>query len=294
MVSRMRPALMGMFVLAAGWLVPSPVVAQTAPPARDPSVRVDGDYGYWLPPNIAKHEYAGQVDLLINVLHVFMVVLFVAWGAFFIYCLMKFRRRAGHSASPGDIKAKPSKYAEIGVAIFEAVLLLGISIPAWAEVKREFPGPDRNPLKIRVLGEQFQWNFHYAGADGVFGKTSAEKVDTTTNPVGLDRSDPHAADDFYTGEMHIPVDRPVIAEVTSKDVIHSFGVGVLRVKQDAIPGMRVPVWFEAGKTGKYEISCAQLCGNNHYAMRALMVVHPQAEYEAWAKERAKPPEEFEE
>ncbi len=94
--------------------------------------------------------------------------------------------------------------------------------------------------------------------------------------------------------MHIEVDRPVIAELMSKDVIHGFGVPVMRVKQDVIPGMRIPVWFEPGKTGNYEIACAQLCGNNHYTMRAVMVVHDAADYAAWFETASAPPEEFDE
>jgi cytochrome c oxidase subunit 2 len=156
------------------------------------------------------------------------------------------------------------------------------------------PTASDNPLRLRVIGEQFQWTFHYPGADGVFGKTAAEKVDTATNPAGLDKSDPHALDDIVVSELRIPVDRPIIAEVTSKDVIHSFFVPVLRVKHDAIPGMRFPVWFEAARTGNYEVACAQLCGNNHYSMRALMVVQTPTEFEEWLKVKSAPPEEFDE
>ena len=108
------------------------------------------------------------------------------------------------------------------------------------------------------------------------------------------KSDPHGKDDIQAVEMHLPVDRPVIADITSKDVIHSFSVFVLRVKQDAIPGMRIPIWFEAGEVGNYEISCAQLCGNNHYSMKALMAVEDQATFDAWYAKAAEGPEEFDE
>ncbi len=272
----------------------APAYAQDTTTAPTIDVQMTGEYGYHLPPNIANHDYAHTGDKLINTLHVFMIILFVGWGAFFTFCLVKFRARPGHQADPKPVKAKVSKWAEVGVAVFEAVLLIGLSIPAWAAVKNEFPTEDQDPVHLRVVAEQFQWNFHYPGPDGIFGKTSPAFLDTATNTLGLDPSDPHGKDDIYAAEMHLPVDRPVIADITSKDVIHSFFVSVLRVKQDAIPGMRIPIWFEAGETGNYEISCAQLCGNNHSSLLALMVVEDQATYDAWYAKAANGPEEFDE
>jgi len=272
----------------------APALAQGTATAPTIKESLTGDYGYHLPPNIGMHDYAAKADTLIDTLHVFMIALFVGWGAFFTMCLVKFRARPGHKADPKPVKAKVSKWAEVGVALFEAVLLIGLSIPAWASVKNNFPAESENPVHLRVVAEQFQWNFHYPGPDGVFGRTSPAFLDTATNPLGLDPNDAHGKDDIYAAEMHIPVNRPVIADITSKDVIHSFFVSVLRVKQDAIPGMRIPIWFEAGKTGNYEISCAQLCGNNHYSMRALMRVQDEDAYDAWYAKAAKGPEEFNE
>lgn len=285
--------------LAAGLLMSlgaaTPLLAQTsaaAAPAKTPGFKIDGDYQtYWLPPDVSQDGH--KIDRLINVLHVFMAVLFVGWGVFFIYCLVKFRQRPGVKAQYEPVKAAISKYGEIGVIAFEAVLLLGFSIPIWASVKNDIPTDAENPLRIRVLGEQFAWNFHYPGADGKFGRIRADLVNSATNPMGLDKSgDPNAADDVVAGEMHIPVNRPIICDISAKDVIHSFSVPVLRVKQDAIPGMTVPVWFKAVKEGIYEVACAQLCGNNHYAMRALMFIEPQTKFDAWMAEKSKPPEEF--
>jgi cytochrome c oxidase subunit II len=263
---------------------------ETATAPEGAGVQVDGEYGAWLPTNIARHDYARQVDQLINVLHVFMAILFVGWGIFFVYCLVRFRQRSGHRASNQLPKAKVSKYSEVAVAIFEAALLIGISIPVWASVKNDLPGEDDDPLRVRVIAEQFQFNFHYPGADGVFGRTAPKFIDLATNPVGLDKSDTNGEDDIVSATFHVPKDRPVIVEIGSKDVIHSFFVPVLRVKQDAIPGMRIPVWFVAGETGTYEVACAQLCGNNHYSMRAFMVVQEQGDFEAWVEKQSAPPE----
>ena len=215
-------------------------------------------------------------------------------GLYFTYCLARFRQGTGRRAIHHEIKAKPAKYIEVGVVVFEAVLMLGFAIPIWASVKNELPRPEENPLRIRVLAEQFNWNFHYAGADGVFGPTAPELIDEAINAVGVDRNHPNGADDIISGVLSFPVDRPIICEISSKDVIHSFAIPVMRVKQDAIPGMRIPVWFQAKKTGTYQVACAQLCGNNHYKMLAPMVIRTPDAFEAWLEEKGAPPEEFDE
>jgi cytochrome c oxidase subunit 2 len=268
--------------------------AQTAEAPDLSGIKIDGDYGPHLPPVVYAHDYGRSADMLINLLHYFMAALFVGWGIFFVYCLFRFRARPGHQASSSQVKASVSKYLEIGVAIFEAVLLIGLSVPVWASVKNDLPTEAENPVRLRVTGEQFAWNFHYPGPDGVFGKTAPKFLDLATNPMGVDPADENGKDDIVSLEMHIPIDRPIVAEIGSKDVIHSFFVPVLRVKQDAIPGMRIPVWFQAAKTGRYEVACAQLCGNNHYSMRAIMVVDDEAAFNEWYAEKSKPPEVFDE
>jgi len=269
----------------------SGVRAQSEAPDMS-GLKIDGDYGYKMPPDISVHGH--QIDELIGVVHWFMLALFVGWGIFMAYCLVKFRQRPGGQAMHSDIKAKPAKYSEVVVVVVEAVLLLGFSIPIWGSVKNDLPTEADNPVRVRVLAEQFSWNFHYPGADGVFGRTAAKYIDDVENPAGVDRDDPNGKDDVMSGELHFPIGTPVICEVSSKDVIHSFSVPVLRVKQDTIPGMRIPVWFEATKTGTYQVACAQLCGNNHYKMFAPMVVQTPEEFDAWLVEKSAPPEEFDE
>ena len=155
---------------------------------------------------------------------------------------------------------------------------------------------------MRVIGQQFAWNIHYPGPDGKFGSTSAELVDEQDNPIGLDRSSDNAADDFYTvNQFHIPVNQKIRVDLTSKDVIHSFTLPELRVKQDAIPGMSIPVHFQATMTSEeflettvgtaregrgLEITCAQLCGLGHYRMRGFFTVHDDEGYQAWLDEQA--------
>ena len=237
----------------------------------------------------------------INVwVHWLMALLFVGWGAFFIYTLFRFRESKNPKADYHGIRSHFSSYLEAVVGVIEVALLLGFAIPIWASRVNDVPkGPDA--IHIRVVGQQFAWNIHYPGPDGVFGETSVDKVDEVENPIGLDRSDEFAKDDIFTvNQLHIPVDTPINISLSTKDVIHSFTLTELRVKQDAIPGMEIPVWFEATMTtdelleeikgtareGRgFEIACAQLCGLGHYRMKGFMTIHDDEGYAAWHEEQ---------
>ncbi|MCZ6683913.1 MAG: hypothetical protein O7B26_12095 [Planctomycetota bacterium] len=199
-------------------------------------------YGLWAPPLYSAH--GGSIDSLIDVVHYFMILTFIPWCVFFVYCLYRFRQRPGHKADYHPVKAKVSQYAEYAIVIIEAFLLVGLSMPVWADYKNEPPDEGKR-TEIRVVAQQFQWNVHYPGADGVFGRTDAALVDEASNPIGLDKdSDPDAADDVVTQEFHFPVGKDIYIRLTSKDVIHSFAIPTMRVKQDVIPGMEIPIWFK--------------------------------------------------
>lgn len=198
-----------------------------------------------LPPDASMHGY--EIDSLIVVVHWLMFALFLGWGAFYLYTLVRFRKSHNPQANYAGVKSHASSYLEVAVAIVEAILLIAFSIPLWAKRVDAFPA-EKESLVVRVVGEQFAWNVHYAGPDGLFGKTDIKLVDQT-NPLGLDRSDPAAKDDITTiNQFNIPVGKPVIVHLSSKDVIHSFSLPYLRVKQDVIPGMSIPLWFVATKT----------------------------------------------
>ncbi len=242
--------------------------------------------------------HAGSIDEIIALVHWIMLLLFVGWGTFFVYVLVRFRRGRNPRASYTGVKSKTSKYLEIAVALIEGVLLVGFSIPAWAERVDRLPRESQSTV-VRVIGQQFAWNIWYPGADGVFGKADIALTDEETNPLGLDRSDPAAADDVtLLNQLHLPVGKPAIIHLSSKDVIHSFNLPHMRIKQDAIPGLRIPVWFEptvttaemrrrlGDETFNYEIACAQLCGNSHYSMRGFLTIDTPEEYTAWMAEEA--------
>jgi cytochrome c oxidase subunit II len=249
-----------------------------------------------LPPLAATH--GAQIDSLIGWTHIFMFVLFIGWGGFFTYVLIRFRRSRNPVASYPGVTSHTSSYLEGGVLVVEMILLFAFSIPLWAARVDHIP-PERDALVVHLTAEQFAWNVRYAGADGVFGKTDIKQIDVQENPLGLDRSDPSSKDDITTiNQLYLPVNRPVIVKLRSKDVIHSFGVPEFRVKQDAIPGLTIPIWFIPNvttaemrtKTGnpefQYEIACAQLCGLGHYRMRGFVTVVSDEEFQKWLADKA--------
>jgi len=240
-------------------------------------------YGWWLPPDVSVH--GAKIDQLISVLHWFMLLLFVGWGIFFVYCLIRFRARPGHTALYAPVKAMATKYIEAAIVVIEVFLLFGLSTPVWLAYKNNEPS-GKNALHVHVVAEQFAWNFHYAGKDGKFGRSDAQLI-SGDNPLGLDPEDAAGKDDITSvNQFHVPVHTPVVVEVTSKDVIHSFNIPVLRVKQDTIPGQRIPIWFKATQAGHFELACAQLCGLGHYRMRADVFVDTPEDYAKWEKETA--------
>jgi cytochrome c oxidase subunit II len=231
--------------------------------------------------------HAGDIDRMLVLVHWLMLVLFVGWGAFFVFVLFRFRRSANPKASYVGAKGKFAKSTEIAVAIVEIVLLVFYAIPAWATRVKAFPAAESGAVVVRVIGEQFAWNVHYPGPDGKFGRTDPKLV-SADNPIGLDRTDPDAKDDITTiNQLNLPVDRPVLVHLSSKDVIHSFGLYEMRVKQDAVPGLDIPVWFIPDRIGEYEITCSQLCGLGHYRMRGFLNIKSSADYQKFLDDEGK-------
>lgn len=236
---------------------------------------------YYMPPDYSAH--GPELDKLNANVHWLMLILFVGWGLVFLFMITRFRAKNHPRAVYHGTKSHLSTYAEAGILVVEIVLLVVFSIPLWARWTQA-PGPDQNPLEVHVVAEQFAWNVHYPGADHVFGKTDVSLV-TSANPVGLDVSDPNAKDDIVTlNQLYMQVNRPIIVRLSSKDVIHSFGLPYMRVKQDAIPGMQVPIHFTPVKVSgdePWEIACAQLCGLGHYRMRGQYHVQTKEDFEKW-------------
>jgi cytochrome c oxidase subunit 2 len=242
-------------------------------------------------------QHGAQLDRALGVVHVLMAVLFVGWSAFFLYVLVRFRRGRNPAADHRGVTSHTSTWLEAAVAVAEAVLLVGLSMPLWADRVERLPAP-ADSTRVRIVAQQFAWNIHYPGPDGVFGRTDPKLVDEQANPLGLDRSDPAAKDDVTTiNQLYLPVDRPALIQLTSKDVIHSFALQEMRIKQDVIPGTTIQVWFVPKvtteemrqRTGNpnfgYEISCAQLCGLGHYRMRGYVTIETPEGFQRWMGEQ---------
>ncbi len=249
-----------------------------------------------LPPQASSH--AADIDFVLALEHWVILGLFLFFFGYFLLALFRFRRSANPVASYAGMKSYWSVYLVLRIALAEGVLLVAYEMPACRERIINLP-PAGEATVVRVIAEQFSWNVHYPGEDGLFGRTDVGLV-SAENPVGLDRSDAAAKDDITTvNQLTVPVDRPVLVHLTSKDVIHSFGVYEMRVKQDAMPGADTPVWFIPTVTTddmrarlgrpdfEFEIACSQLCGLGHYRMRGFVYVRTEAEYRAYLAEEAR-------
>lgn len=221
--------------------------------------------GHWLPENV--NEYGGVIDHLFNVILWITGVIFIGTG---VVLAMTMWPAKGGSRTADYVHGNHTM--EIIWAVVPAGILIFLSIyqiNAWAENKMDRPmevvdGIERPiPPMVRVVVRQFDWDFFYPGPDGVF--------DTV--------------DDFMvTGEVHVPMDEPVVFQIESSDVLHSFFVPSLRVKQDIVPGMSQFVWFQANKAGRYEVACTELCGWGHYKMGAILEVQSPDDYALWLEE----------
>ena len=250
----------------------------------------------WLRCPALATTHGAAIDNPIGWTHVFMLILFVGWGLFFLYVLFRFRKSRNPVADYNGVTAHASTWLEGAVAVVEAVLLFGFSIPLWAGAGRPFP-PENEAMVVRVVGEQFAWNIHYPGPDGVFGRTEIERSTSrrirwaSTGTIPLRRTTSRRSTSSTAGGQagHRPAQQqgrhPLVRRA--------------RVPRQAgrDPGLTIPVWFKPTVTTAqmrerkgnpefgYEIACAQLCGLGHYRMRGFVTVQTPEEFQKWMDER---------
>ena len=225
----------------------------------------------WLP--AAGSAHAAEFDAVLAAVHTDGALIFLGWLVVFAVILVRFRARAG--GAPGPQAGRWPLLAIALVVLGDVWLLAGSALPVW--IRRAAPAPE-GAVEVRVGAEQFAWNVHYPGPDGRFGHTERALI-TAADPIGIDRADDAAKDDFVLiGMLIVPVNRPVVVHLSSKDVIHSFTLATMRVKTDITPGLPVTTWFTPVATGSWELGCSQFCGLGHYRMRALFEVRTD---EAW-------------
>ncbi len=235
---------------------------------------------WWFPPAI--NDIGHEIDAQFARTFLITGVVFVLAQLGLAYAVFKFRDR-GQKATYFE----GNNTMEIIWTLATIVLFVGLGLyarNAWAEV--HFMGAEPGALQIEVTGQQFVWNFRYAGADGKFGREKPELVSASTgNPVGLDPTDPASKDDIVSPVIAVPAGREVELTIRSQDVTHSFFVRELRLKQDAVPGMEIHMHFTATEPGDYEIVCAQLCGLGHYRMHSILSVMSETDFQKWMKDQ---------
>lgn len=213
---------------------------------------------HWFPENASTFT---QIDSLFMIILWITGIVFVLVEVALLFFSVKYRHRSGRRAR--FIHGNSRLEAIWTGATFLIVLFIAaISIRPWMDLRN----PSRFPpsgLDILVTAKQFEWNVTYPGADGQLG----------------------TADDFTDrNQLHIPVGRPIHVTLAAEDVIHSFFLPEMRVKQDAVPGMTIPIWFEATRAGEYMLGCAELCGLGHYRMRGMVRALAATEFDAWHRE----------
>ncbi len=214
-----------------------------------------------LPPGVS--TFAADIDRLYYLILIITGIAFVVVEVALIWFLIKYRGRPGRRAHYTHGSAR----AEIVWTSVPAVVVVMIGVLSggvWNHIRgRDSVPPDALP--VAVAAKQFEWNVTYAGTDGQLG----------------------TSDDFtLRNELRLPTGRPVVVHLTAEDVIHSFFVPAFRVKQDAVPGMNILVWFEVTEPGEYPLACAELCGLGHYRMEARVVALPPDEYDRWIAEQS--------
>ncbi len=238
------------------------------------------DVKIWFPPAIT--DIGAQIDSQFQRTLVITGVIIVL--AQFGLALTIFRFR-DHGQKASYIEGNSTM--EFVWTLATVIMFVGLGFygeHAWAEA--HFQGAAPGALVVELTGQQFAWNFRYAGPDGKWGRLLPELVSASSgNPLGLDPRDPAGKDDIVSPVMYVPVGREVELLIRTQDVTHSFYVRELRLKQDAVPGMVITMHFNPTVEGQYEIACAELCGLGHYRMRSFLNVVSQAEYDKWMQDQ---------
>lgn len=207
--------------------------------------------------------WGDHIDELFRHTYDLTMIAFLAVLVILIGCCVLYREKEGRKAEyfHGDQKVHLFVTAALAGAVF-----FGIDYQLEARSRRVledyfqgFPKAGEDVLRVEVRGEQFKWKFRYAGPDGEFG----------------------TGDDVVTFELHAPVGKKVMVGLQSKDVIHSFYLPYVRLKQDAVPGIVTNAWFEVREEGSFEVGCAELCGSGHTNMRNPFYVQSQEDFDAW-------------
>jgi cytochrome c oxidase subunit 2 len=246
----------------------------------------------FFPENVS--TFGGELDSLFAMIYYASVAIFFLTYAILIAFIIMYRHQEGRKA----YYYHGNNLMEFTWTLLPTFLFAGIGLwsdSAWTNSKYAYrvPNPD---VTIDVLGYQsgFGWQFRYPGPDGIFGNKDRNQI-SSANPFGIDSNDANGKDDLVIispggtrpVEVHLPINKNILVNLSSNDVLHSFFLPNFRVKQDAVPGQWIKVWFNGTKAGTYEIACAELCGSGHYNMRGVLVMDSQEKYDEWLDQQYK-------
>src|SRR6266487_504740 len=223
----------------------------------------------------------GYIDDTIIITFWITGVVFTAIILFMAYCVFRFRHQQGRRAVYEPENKKLEWWLTIGTAIgVGAMLAPGLFV--W----HQFVTVPAEATDIEVMGQQWRWSFRLPGKDGRMGTTDVRNVGSD-NPMGLNPDDPHGQDDVVieSGDLHLPIGKPVKVLLRSVDVLHDFYVPEFRAKMDMVPGMVTYFWITPIRTGTFDVLCAELCGNAHAQMRAKVIIEEESEYHAWLEKQ---------
>jgi cytochrome c oxidase subunit 2 len=229
---------------------------------------------WWWTPIATNWSY---IDHTISITFWITGFVFVAVIAFMAYCVFRFHHKEGRQAAYNPENKKLEWWLSVGTGIGVAAMLAP-GLVVW----HQFVTVPADATDIEVMGQQWQWSFRLPGKDGRLGTTDVRNI-SSDNPMGLNRNDPHGQDDLVidSGDLHLPVGKPIKVLLRSIDVLHDFYVPEFRAKMDMVPGMVTYFWINPIRTGTFDVLCAELCGAAHYQMRAKVIVEEEREYHAW-------------
>ena len=235
---------------------------------------------WWLPTAISRHAIAHDAQFART--FTAAAIIFITAQCAIGVVAWRYRASARTAAAPIESAGNRLELLWTGATTLLFLGLLAMGARTWASV--QFTAAPSGAEPVEVLARQFAWNFRYPGPDERFGRTDVRFInDAAGNPFGLDETDPSAKDDIVSATLRVPAGRPVSLTLRSLDVIHSFFVRELRIKQDLVPGMRIPLHFTADVPGVYEVPCSELCGLGHHQMRTTVIVMPPREFEDWKR-----------
>ena len=215
----------------------------------------------------------------------FAIIYYLCVGIFFlvnitlVYFLIKYRRRRGRKA----YYFHGNNLVEFTWTLLPTLLFAGLgfySDDLWTRMKYQDAVPVAD-VEVEVLGQQYLWHYRYPGPDGVFGR-SIPSLRSSDNVFAIDPEDPAGKDDLTMSNVfYLPINKTIVVHLSSVDVLHSFFLPNFRIKQDAVPGLKIDVWFDCFKAGDYELACAELCGSGHYSMRGELRMLSEEAYNEW-------------